>query len=178
MRGQIGSKRHEAGSAAHGFTIVELLIVVVVIAILAAITIVSYNGITAKANDATVQHDLQAFATQYTLLKDQSGSGTFKSPQTFTVDDNFHFAKSSYNSKRNNIYICVNIAGDRLAVSAQSTSGAIFQWVDGTITRYTPEVFDAGNTCNLLGDPYDAMRQTSAIYLDLPSTDKWRPWVR
>ena len=33
----------------NGFTIVELLIVVVVIAILAAITIVSYNGITARA---------------------------------------------------------------------------------------------------------------------------------
>lgn len=33
-----------------GFTIVELLIVVVVIAILAAITIVSYNGITTQAN--------------------------------------------------------------------------------------------------------------------------------
>lgn len=33
----------------HGFTIVELLIVVVVIAILAAITIVAYNGITRKA---------------------------------------------------------------------------------------------------------------------------------
>lgn len=37
-------------SAKSGFTIVELLIVVVVIAILAAITIVSYNGITTKAN--------------------------------------------------------------------------------------------------------------------------------
>ncbi len=36
--------------ARSGFTIVELLIVVVVIAILAAITIVSYNGITQKAN--------------------------------------------------------------------------------------------------------------------------------
>lgn len=33
-----------------GFTIVELLIVIVVIAILAAITIVAYNGITARAN--------------------------------------------------------------------------------------------------------------------------------
>lgn len=36
--------------AERGFTIVELLIVVVVIAILAAITIVSYNGITNRAN--------------------------------------------------------------------------------------------------------------------------------
>ena len=33
-----------------GFTIVELLIVIVVIGILAAITIVSYNGVTARAN--------------------------------------------------------------------------------------------------------------------------------
>ncbi len=38
-----------------GFTIVELLIVVVVIAILAAITIVSYNGITTRANGAAAQ---------------------------------------------------------------------------------------------------------------------------
>jgi general secretion pathway protein G len=34
-----------------GFTIVELLVVIVVIGILAAITIVSYTGITAKANE-------------------------------------------------------------------------------------------------------------------------------
>jgi len=33
-----------------GFTIVELLIVIVVIGILAAITIVSFNGVTSKAN--------------------------------------------------------------------------------------------------------------------------------
>lgn len=38
-----------------GFTIVELLIVVVVIAILAAITIVSYNGITTKAKDSSAK---------------------------------------------------------------------------------------------------------------------------
>ena len=34
----------------NGFTIVELLIVIVVIGILAAITIVSFNGVTARAN--------------------------------------------------------------------------------------------------------------------------------
>lgn len=40
------------------FTIVELLIVIVIIGILAAITIVSYSGITQKANVATLQSDL------------------------------------------------------------------------------------------------------------------------
>ena len=39
-----------------GFTLVELLIVVVIIAILAAITVVAYNGITARtANTVTLQ---------------------------------------------------------------------------------------------------------------------------
>lgn len=38
-----------------GFTIVELLIVIVIIAILAAITVVAYNGVTARANASSAQ---------------------------------------------------------------------------------------------------------------------------
>ena len=68
-----------------GFTIVELLIVVVVIAILAAITIVSYNGITSRANASsaasnieTVQKIAEAYnsdAGRYPGTKAQFASG-------------------------------------------------------------------------------------------------------
>lgn len=43
-----------------GFTIVELLIVIVVIGILAAITIVSFNGVTSKANTSNAASNAEA----------------------------------------------------------------------------------------------------------------------
>jgi prepilin-type N-terminal cleavage/methylation domain-containing protein len=49
----------------NGFTIVELLVVIVVIGILAAITIVSYNGITTKAKTASVTSYLNSFSKKY-----------------------------------------------------------------------------------------------------------------
>lgn len=45
-------------SNARGFTIVELLIVIVVIAILATLTIVAYNGIQQRATAASLTSDL------------------------------------------------------------------------------------------------------------------------
>jgi len=47
-----------------GFTIVELLIVIVVIGILAAIVIVAYTGVQNRANDAAVQSDLRNMGGQ------------------------------------------------------------------------------------------------------------------
>lgn len=45
-----------------GFTIVELMIVIVVIGILASITIVAYNGIQARARDVTRKSDISNLA--------------------------------------------------------------------------------------------------------------------
>lgn len=57
-----------------GFTIVELLIVVVVIAILAAITIVAYNGITANAKESALKSDLTTAAKKLHVAKVEDGS--------------------------------------------------------------------------------------------------------
>ena len=70
-----------------GFTIVELLIVIVIIAILAAITIVAYNGIqsranasTAKSNAESVQKVVEAFAAD-----DSAGGGNGKYPASIAA---------------------------------------------------------------------------------------------
>jgi len=57
-----------------GFTIVELLIVIVVIAILAAISIVSYNGIQQRARDTSRKNDVAAIAKALHLYNIDNGN--------------------------------------------------------------------------------------------------------
>ena len=57
-----------------GFTIVELLIVIVVIGILAAITVVAYNGIQQRARVATSLSDLKHINTAIQMYHADHGS--------------------------------------------------------------------------------------------------------
>lgn len=67
-----------------GFTIVELLIVIVVIGILAAITIVAFSGVQNKARIAVVQSDLSGAVTQ--LGSESVTTGAY--PSTLAVANN------------------------------------------------------------------------------------------
>lgn len=81
-----------------GFTIVELLVVIVVIGIIAGITIVSYTAITNNAKKQTAKTDAQTMAAQLTKYK--SENGTFPADlsslsSSFSVDSSFQYTYDS-----------------------------------------------------------------------------------
>ena len=87
----------------HGFTIVELLIVVVVIAILAAITIVAYNGIQSRSRLAALQSGLVQAAKKLEVEKNSSDINNYPSslasagistPANITY--NYQFGSTTY----------------------------------------------------------------------------------
>lgn len=57
-----------------GFTIVELLIVIVVIGILATLVLVTFSGVQQKARDTKRQTDLKALASQLEVYYANNGS--------------------------------------------------------------------------------------------------------
>lgn len=66
--------RQGMAKSSRGFTIVELLIVVVIIAILAAITIVAYTGIQARAQFSVMQSDFSTISKAIEMYKVRNGT--------------------------------------------------------------------------------------------------------
>lgn len=102
-----------------GFTIVELLIVIVVIAILAAITIVAFNGIQNRAAESTIKSDLSQVKKKLEIAKVDSGH------YPYTVGEmpgGFTFTKQAYDLNANNIYYCADRENARFALGVRSKS--------------------------------------------------------
>jgi prepilin-type N-terminal cleavage/methylation domain-containing protein len=96
-----------------GFTIVELLIVIVVIAILAAITIVAYNGIQKRATTSTIQSALNGAAKQIELVKVETTAYPTSFPSSVQAPKNIMLSLA-----QNGASYCIN---------AESITGATDQ---------------------------------------------------
>lgn len=118
----------------NAFTIVELLIVIVVIGVLAAISIISFSGITSQANIASLQSDLNSNGRKLQLYYTQYGSyptalDANNCPSAPTVDSNYCLKLSVGNTLNTytgavNTFNLTIAKGTRLWKITESTSPA------------------------------------------------------
>ena len=89
----------KTSTVSRGFTIIELLIVIVIIGILVAITAVAYNGVTRQATEAALKSELKQANNEVELIKAKTGA--------FPTS-----ASSLTTSKRGVLIITTNISDD------------------------------------------------------------------
>ncbi len=155
----------------NGFTIVELLIVVVVIGVLAAIVIVAYNGITSQAHNTAVKSDLANFTKKMELYR--VNNGEYPSNSTELENANVKVTQGSY-LIRNNFYYCRSNDGQHFAVGVWALDSTRYWLVDGTITETTDNVYGS-STCDQL-DPHAHPAGVNAYgYHNDSST--WQSWT-
>ncbi|MGB3945761.1 MAG: prepilin-type N-terminal cleavage/methylation domain-containing protein [Candidatus Saccharimonadales bacterium] len=115
-----------------GFTIVELLIVIVVIGILAAISIVAYTSVQNRGHDSAIQNDLRTIAKQFELYRIDNQRYPTGDADLGTM--RLRVARSSYgngiiSNTYNLLYCRVAADGpDKFALIAGSKSGNVFTY--------------------------------------------------
>lgn len=114
-----------------GFTIVELLIVIVVIAILAAISTIAYRGIQNRAYDTTVEADIANAIKKLELFKATEGHYPRNRAE---FPGGFKFSKAAYDDgTTNNIYYLADLENDRYGLGLRSKSGRGYIINTGTV---------------------------------------------
>lgn len=126
-----------------GFTIVELLIVIVVIGILAAITIVAFNGVQARSRVASAQSNLSAISKKLEVYKVDNNRYPIATETSIWKSTIQEAAGDLSNGNAKSFIICANSGGDRYAVAAWSpvTAGGNqdlhYVSSDGAVTKMT-----------------------------------------
>jgi prepilin-type N-terminal cleavage/methylation domain-containing protein len=105
-----------------GFTIVELLIVVVVIAILAAITVVAYNGIQNRAKRSSFASSLSGAAKKLELAKVDTSNGAYPDPGTYTISGSGSASFSFLLADANTYCITMTQAGEQYGLAKGSVA--------------------------------------------------------
>lgn len=121
-----------------GFTIVELLIVVIIIGILVTLVVVAYNGITARANDTSVQADLRGISQKVEFFYTDYGRYPINAAEVTLLGlkvSKFAY-QTSTNGATNNLIYCFSSSGLTYSVVAASSSKNRF-YINNTVKTPT-----------------------------------------
>lgn len=168
-----------------GFTIVELLIVIVVIGILAAIVIVAYSGVQNRAYDTSVQSDMRNIAKQLEAGKVDSPTESYPTTNpTIAASVNIRLNKNAYATTPTvgyNLLMCfpTTLNPTDYILLAQSKSGKKYSMrTSGAITEYTGGASWAGTAASLCDSVIVGWTASGAGYAASDGvTGPWRSWA-
>lgn len=120
-----------------GFTVVELLIVIVVIGVLATLTIIAYSGVQQQTRDAKIKQDISKIVMAVKAARDKTGK-TFSQLTGSTATGGTCWSK---------------VDGTDLAALAQSDSCWVNYWNALNILK-TASGINLGNMVDPWGRPY------------------------
>lgn len=172
--------RHKRTSSA-GFTIVELLIVIVVIGILAAITIVAYNGVQNRTKDTSVKSDLAAFSKKLALFHADYARYPTNTAELATLQ--FKLNPRAYDNTRVlNFSYCASADRSTYAIGGISASGKQFFVSSAAgVQEYASTLVNDGNSPDLALSCADLLAGTSRVqagfYSGDTTTGPWRSWT-
>jgi prepilin-type N-terminal cleavage/methylation domain-containing protein len=165
----------------HGFTIVELLIVIVVVAILAAISIVAYTGVQSRARQSIVQAELSDAKKKLTLYKvDQGNYPTTNA--SLTQADLRISSPSNYENRAgySNYYYCVDVANNKFAIGARTAGSDMKSYyvTTGEGVGVYPGLITLSETCARLGLPGTTSADGAYVSSGLSTTGAVSSWLK
>lgn len=134
-----------------GFTLLEIMIVVTVLAILAGISVVGYNGYQARTNATAVRSEILEIGQNIDISS--MTAHEFPAADTASLSAfKFKITQKSYDKTIDNVIYCVDTARKNFAIGAKTqSSDKVFIFVKAKGIQETTTALTADSVCTAAG---------------------------